>query len=116
MTTLYGIPNCDTIKRARQWLENQGIAFQFHNYRKDGVDLPLLDTFEAELGWENMLNKRGTSWRKLPDSEKQNLNREVALKLLLEHPAMIKRPILQMDDQYLIGFSEAQYQQALAHE
>lgn len=113
MTTLYGIPNCDTIKRARSWLDEHEVDYIFHNYRKDGLSAEMLETFEQQLGWETLLNRRGTTWRKLPEAEKDNINRERALALLLEHPAMIKRPILELGNQFHAGFSESQYQQSI---
>lgn len=109
-TTMYGIKNCDTIKKARKWLETNEISFDFHDYRKDGIDIDMLSKFEAALGWENLLNKRGTTFRKLDDEQKADLNREKALALLLEYPAMVKRPVLISDEQYHLGFKTDQYQ------
>jgi Spx/MgsR family transcriptional regulator len=109
-TTMYGIKNCDTIKKARKWLEANEISFDFHDYRKDGIDIDMLNKFEAALGWENLLNKRGTTFRKLDDDQKADLNREKALALLLEFPAMVKRPVLISDEQYHLGFKADQYQ------
>ncbi len=109
-TTMYGIKNCDTIKKARKWLEANEIDFDFHDYRKDGIDIDMLSKFEAALGWENLLNKRGTTFRKLDDDQKADLNRDKALALLLEHPAMVKRPVLISDEQYQLGFKAEQYQ------
>ena len=109
-TTLYGIKNCDTIKKARKWLEANEISFDFHDYRKDGIDIDMLSKFEAELGWENLLNKRGTTFRKLDDNQKADLDCEKALALLLEYPAMVKRPVVICDEQYQLGFKADQYQ------
>jgi Spx/MgsR family transcriptional regulator len=109
-TTMYGIKNCDTIKKAKKWLESNGIEFTFHDYRQDGLDASLLDTLEAQLGWENLLNKRGTTFRKLDEAQKTDLTRDKALALLIEHPAMIKRPVLVSGDNYSLGFKPDQYQ------
>lgn len=109
MTKLYGIPNCDTIKRAKKWLESNNIDYQFHDYRKDGIDSDWLETAEIHLGWEAMLNKRGTTFRQLPDEQKNTVDRASALKLMLEFPAMIKRPILIFQENYYIGFKADAY-------
>ncbi|MDO6705249.1 ArsC family reductase [Photobacterium sp. 1_MG-2023] len=109
-TIAYGIKNCDTIKKMKKWLDAQGIDYRFHDYRADGLDPSLLETFEAELGWEAMLNKRGTTFRQLSDEQKNNLNRDNALALMLEHPAMIKRPLLVHNNTYHLGFKPEQYQ------
>ncbi|QUJ66750.1 ArsC family reductase [Photobacterium sp. GJ3] len=109
-TIAYGIKNCDTIKKMKKWLDAQGIDYRFHDYRADGLDPGLLETFEAALGWEAMLNKRGTTFRQLSDEQKNNLNRDNALALMLEHPAMIKRPLLVHNNTYHLGFKPEQYQ------
>ena len=109
--TLYGIPNCDTIKKARKWLEQNGIEYTFHDYRKDGLTSEWLIQAESHLGWEAMLNKRGTTFRQLDDAQKSDLTKDSALPLLLEHPAMIKRPILASGDDFFIGFKPAQYEE-----
>lgn len=114
MTTLYGIKNCDTIKKARKWLEQQGIEYQFHDYRVDGLDISWLTETEQHLGWENLLNKRGTTFRKLADAQKDNLDKDKALALLLEHPAMIKRPVLINKNTYYLGFKAEQYSEIFA--
>ncbi|ENM5764427.1 ArsC family reductase [Vibrio mimicus] len=107
--TLYGIPNCDTIKKARKWLEQEGISYQFHDYRKDGITPDLVTEFCDRLGWEQVLNKRGTTFRQLSDEQKAALNADNAVALLVAQPAMIKRPILQRQDELHLGFSDAQY-------
>ena len=109
MTTLYGIKNCDTIKKARKWLEQQGIEYTFHDYRVDGLDQAWLAETASTLGWEQLLNKRGTTFRQLPDEQKQDLTEEKALALLLAHPAMIKRPVLAHDSDLHLGFKPDQY-------
>ena len=109
MVILYGIPNCDTIKKARRWLNNAGIEYHFHDYRKDGLDEQTLKQWSAELDWEQLLNRRGTTWRKLPEEQKAAINEELAIQLMLEQPAMIKRPLLDNNSQKALGFSEQQY-------
>ena len=113
---MYGIKNCDTIKKARRWLDDKGIAFQFHDYRVDGIDDQLLDQFIQHLDWELLVNKRGTTWRKLSDEQKAAVqDAESAKAVLLSEPAMIKRPILMSPDgRYLLGFSDSDYQQFTA--
>lgn len=109
MTTLYGIKNCDTIKKARAWLTANNIDYTFHDYRQNGLDSKWLEQTEQALGWELMLNKRGTTFRQLTDEQKQGLDKTAALALMLEYPAMIKRPILIHNDKYFIGFKADQY-------
>ncbi|MCG6218552.1 ArsC family reductase [Vibrio furnissii] len=107
--TLYGIPNCDTMKKARKWLEAQGVDYQFHDYRKDGVDATLVSEFCQALGWENVLNKRGTTFRQLTQAQKDSLNGDIAITLLVEQPAMIKRPVLRVNGELHLGFKAEQY-------
>lgn len=107
--TMYGIPNCDTIKKARKWLEAQGVDYQFHDYRKDGINADMVSEFCQSLGWENVLNKRGTTYRQLPQEQKETLSQDTAITLLVEQPAMIKRPILRVDGQLHLGFKAEQY-------
>lgn len=109
MYTLYGIKNCDTVKKARLWLDTQGIGYQFHDFRKDGLDTALLKKWEAVLGWETLLNKRGTSWRKLDENRRDNLDRAKAMALMLAQPSLIKRPVLETGTKTLIGFSPDEY-------
>ena len=109
MTTLYGIKNCDTIKKARKWLSDQNIEFTFHDYRVDGLEQAWLEQTEQQLGWEQLLNKRGTTFRQLSDEQKQDLNKSKAIALMLDHPAMIKRPVLIHQEQYFLGFKAEQY-------
>ncbi|HBR96967.1 MAG TPA: ArsC family reductase [Gammaproteobacteria bacterium] len=109
MIMLYGIPNCDTLKKARRWLQEHDIAHVFHNYRKDGIDDALLAQFDAMVGWEVLLNKRGTTWRALDDAVKEGIDRDTALALMREHPALIKRPVLINGDTCLVGFDPDAY-------
>lgn len=113
MITLYGLRNCDTCRKARAWLEEQGLAYRFHDFRADGLDAELLQSLETALGWEALLNRRGTTWRALPEPERADLDRAKALRLMLEHPALIKRPVLTRGDKALIGFTPAHYQKSL---
>ena len=114
MTTLYGIKNCDTIKKARAWLAANNIDYTFHDYRQDGLDPHWLEQAELTLSWELMLNKRGTTFRQLNEEQKQGLDKTAALALMLEYPAMIKRPILIHNDGYFIGFKADQYAEVFA--
>lgn len=113
MTTLYGIKNCDTIKKARRWLEDNNIAYRFHDYRVDGLDASLLSQFVQELGREALLNTRGTTWRKLDDTRKAAVTDDAsAIELMLEMPAIIKRPLLWTPGKpMLLGFDVSRYQQ-----
>ena len=114
---LYGIKNCETIKKAKKWLEEQQIAYQFHDYRADGLDAELLRTFIEQLGWESLLNTRGTTWRKLNESVRQSINNaDSAAELMLAQPAIIKRPLLAHNHRMLLGFNPDQYTQFLAEE
>ncbi|WGV99562.1 ArsC family reductase [Vibrio sp. YMD68] len=108
--TMYGIPNCDTIKKAKKWLEANGIEYTFHDYRKQGIDTELVTHFCDGLGWELVLNKRGTTYRQLSPEQKEAINADTAIALLVEHPAMIKRPILNANGSLHIGFKADQYQ------
>ncbi|MBT3309682.1 MAG: ArsC family reductase [Gammaproteobacteria bacterium] len=112
MNILYGIPNCDTIRKAKKWLTAHDIAFQFHDFRKDGLTQGQLQQWIDQVGWELLLNRRGTTWRQLPQAQRDAINEASAIILLLEHPAMIKRPVLQSDrlKQVELGFSESRYQ------
>lgn len=114
--TLYGIKNCDTVKKARRWLEDNGVEARFHDYRVDGLDDTLIQTFLDKQGWEAMLNTRGTTWRKLDESVRAACdNADAAKALMLEHPAVIKRPFLLADSgQSLLGFKPESYAQFVA--
>jgi Spx/MgsR family transcriptional regulator len=113
-TTMFGIPNCDTIKKAKKWLEANELDYQFHNYRKDGISEEMVRQFCEKLGWEQVVNKRGTTYRQLTQEQKDSLNQETAISLLVEHSAMIKRPILDVDGTLHIGFKAEQYQQVFS--
>ncbi|WP_257287894.1 ArsC family reductase [Endozoicomonas sp. ONNA1] len=110
MITLYGISNCDTIRKARKWLNAAGIEYRFHDYRKEGLDKVSLQNWSNELGWEALLNRRGTTWRQLPEAQKASVDEASAIELMLEQPAMIKRPLLDTGSKKVLGFSDKQYQ------
>ncbi|HVI89213.1 MAG TPA: ArsC family reductase [Dongiaceae bacterium] len=112
--TIYGIKNCDTMKKARAWLEAQGIAYHFHDYKAEGIDRARLQAWVKELGWETVLNRAGTTFRALPEADKQGLNAEKAVALMLAQPAMIKRPILDLGKTRLAGFKPDIYARAFA--
>ncbi|MES9827654.1 MAG: ArsC family reductase [Candidatus Thiodiazotropha sp.] len=109
MVKLYGIPNCDTMKKARRWLDEHGIAYQFQDYKKVGVDEKLLRHWVDRVGWEALLNRRGMMWRKLGDSVKAEINEENAIRVMLETPSIIKRPVLETDKTLNVGFTEEAY-------
>jgi arsenate reductase len=106
---LYGIPNCDTMKKARAWLEGHGLAYEFHDYKKAGIDRERLAGWAGEVGWETLLNRAGTTFRKLPDEAKRDLDEHKALKLMLEQPSLIKRPVLEHGRTLLVGFDPEKY-------
>ena len=107
--TMYGIKNCDTIKKARKWLEAEGVDYQFHDYKKEGIQKDQLITWVDQLGWEVLLNKRGTTWRKLPDDVKDNIDESSAITVMLENTSIIKRPVLDTGNALLVGFSADEY-------
>ena len=111
--TLHGIRNCDTMKKARAWLDAAGIDHAFHDYKKAGVDGAELARWAGVVGWETLLNKAGTTFRKLPDADKAGIDEAKALALMLEHPSMIKRPVLTRGDAVLVGFKPELYEEAL---
>jgi arsenate reductase len=106
---LYGIPNCDTMKKARTWLDAHGIAYTFHDYKKAGIDCATLEGWVADLGWEPLLNRAGTTFRKLPDADKADLDASRAIDLMLAQPSMIKRPVLVGDGWIETGFKPDRY-------
>ena len=109
MITLYGIKNCDTMKKARVWLEAKGVAFGFHDYKASGIDRISLERWVAEHGWETVLNRGGTTFRALPDADRQDLDADKAIGLMLAQPAMIKRPVLDLGDRTIVGFKPEIY-------
>ncbi|MBX9614801.1 MAG: arsenate reductase [Caulobacteraceae bacterium] len=111
--TLYGIPNCDTVKKARVWLDQHGRGFVFHDYKKAGIDRASLERWVAEHGWETVLNRAGTTFRALPEADKAGLDADRAIALMLAQPSMIKRPVLDLGDRTLVGFKPDLYAAAL---
>lgn len=109
MTTLYGIKNCDTVRKARKWLEAQDITFTFHDFRADGLDETTLRDWDKQLSWEILLNRRGTTWRKLPEAERENIDAEKAIQLMLANNTLIKRPVLVHANGVHIGFKPETY-------
>jgi arsenate reductase len=114
MTTLYGIKSCDTMKKARAWLDGRGVPYEFHDYKVAGIDRVRLERWSREVGWEKLLNRAGTTFRKLPDERKSPLDERRALALMLEQPSMIKRPVLEWGRQLLVGFTPQEYSAASA--
>ena len=111
--TIYGIRNCDTMKKARAWLDARGVAYDFHDYKVEGAERGKLAAWSKVVGWETLLNRAGTTFRKLPDAERANLDGEKAIALMLAQPSMIKRPVLEKGAKLLVGFKPAEYQAAL---
>lgn len=109
MTTLYGIPNCDTVKKARTWLDEHGVAFAFHDYKTQGVDAGALDAWIDRNGWEPLLNRAGTTFRKLADADKADIGRDKARALMIANPSLIKRPVLVDGARIEIGFKPERY-------
>ncbi len=112
---IYGIPNCDTMKKARAWLDEAGIAVRFHDYRRDGVPEAALRRWCRELGWEQVLNRRGTTFRKLPEATRASLDEEGAIRFMRQQAAAIRRPVLEGNGVLLAGFSAARYAEALGN-
>jgi arsenate reductase len=112
MTTVYGIKACDTMKKARAWLEGQGIAYTFHDYKTEGIDKARLEKWAQQVGWEVLLNKAGTTFRKLADADKANITKAKAIKLMAANPSMIKRPVVESGKTLLVGFKPEVYAKA----
>jgi len=110
---LYGIKACDTMKKARTWLDGHGVAYSFHDYKSVGIDRARLERWVGAVGWETVLNRAGTTFRKLPDADKTELDGEKAIGLMLAQPSMIKRPVLDLGDRLLVGFKPEVYEAAL---
>lgn len=106
---LYGIKNCDTVKKARKFLDSRNIDYSFHDFREDGLNPIQLAAWASELGWESLVNKRSTTWRNLPDETKDNINEVLALAVMEDQPTLIKRPVLELSDRVMIGFNEKTY-------
>jgi len=110
---VFGIPNCDQIKKARRWLDEQGIAYRFHDYRRDGIDAALLAPWLKAFAWETLINRQGTTWRALPEDQRPT-DTASAVALMIAKPAMIRRPALQVGEQRLLGFDAARWAQVMA--
>lgn len=113
LVTLYGIKNCDTMQKARAWLEAHGVAYAFHDYKARGIDREALSAWARALGWETLLNRSGTTFRKLPETDKAGLDEARAITLMLAHPSAIKRPVLDVDGALTVGFKPETYATAL---
>ncbi|HEY5084010.1 MAG TPA: ArsC family reductase [Rhizomicrobium sp.] len=110
MPTIYGIKNCDTIKKARAWMEAHKVAYSFHDYKAAGIDKPTLEGWAKKVGWEVLLNRAGTTFKKLPEADKQGLSEKKAIALMLAQPSMIKRPVLEAKSKLTVGFKPEEYQ------
>ncbi len=113
MYTLYGISNCSTVKKAKDWLSDHDIEFEFHDYRKQGLTPDLLNHFEASVGWETLLNKRSTSWKQLSEDQRNTVSKQTALEYMLATPTLIKRPVLDTKKKLIIGFTAENYRNEL---
>jgi arsenate reductase (glutaredoxin) len=109
MITLYGIKNCDTVKKARKWLDSHGVEYRYHDFREDGLEPPVIASWIEELGWQNFINQRSTSWRSLDEQVRLAMNDAAAKKAVAANPTLIKRPLLDTGKQRYTGFSAASY-------
>jgi arsenate reductase len=109
MTVVYGIPNCDTVKKARRWLEKNSIDYSFHDFRKQGLTRSTLDGWCKKINWDVLLNRRGTTWRKIPEQERDGINKTRAIKLMLDNLTLIKRPVIEHGNKIVVGFDEQTY-------
>ena len=115
MPTIYGIKNCDTMKKARAWLDQRGVAYDFHDYKSAGIERGKLEAWAGKVGWETLLNKAGTTFRKLPEEDREGLSEKKAIALMLAQPSMIKRPVLEPGGgKLVVGFKPELYADALA--
>ena len=110
--TIYGIKNCDTMKKARAWLDARGVAYAFHDYKSAGIERGRLEGWAREVGWETLLNRAGTTFRKLPEEDREGLTEKRAIALMLAQPSMIKRPVLETKGRMLVGFRPDEYGKA----
>ena len=111
--TIYGIKNCDTMKKARTWLDAHAVAYAFHDYKAAGIERAILERWVGQVGWEVLLNRAGTTFRALPEAKKEGLTERKAITLMLEQPSMIKRPVLSVGKKLLVGFKPEVYEAAL---
>lgn len=112
-TTIYGIKACDTMKKARAWLDDHGVAYEFQDYKAAGIDRERLTAWAGQVGWETLLNRAGTTFRNLPDADKAGLDQAKAIDLMLAQPSMIKRPVLDLGGKLLVGFKAGEYETAV---
>ena len=115
MTTLYGIKNCDTVKKARNWLESRNIDYRFHDFRADGLDLEQIENWIEELGWEVLVNRRSTSWKSLSQEQRETMDKAAAIAAILATPTLIKRPLLDTGSERHVGFNDGSYTKLFAH-
>ncbi|QFU74931.1 ArsC family reductase [Halioglobus maricola] len=115
MITLYGIKNCDSVKKARKWLDAKGVDYRFHDFRVDGVSASDVANWLDALGWETVVNRRSTTWKGLSPEQRENMDRDSALAAILEEPTLVKRPLLDAGGEYHCGFKDASYQQIFNH-
>jgi Spx/MgsR family transcriptional regulator len=111
--TIYGIKNCDTMKKARAWLDKHDVVYAFHDYKSEGIDRDRLERWAGAVGWETLLNRAGTTFRKLPEKDKASVTEKRAIMLMLDQPSMIKRPVLEVKGEVIVGFKPETYDQAL---
>jgi len=109
MTTIYGIKDCDTMKKAFKWLDDHGVEYEFHDFKKAGLDEKQLKTWVKQVGWEALVNRRGLTWRKLPEAEREGINEARAIKLMLANTSLVKRPVLANRKKLLVGFKPDEY-------
>jgi arsenate reductase (glutaredoxin) len=113
-TTIYGIKNCDTMKKARAWLDKHDVAYAFHDYKSEGIDRDRLERWAGTVGWETLLNRAGTTFRKLPEKDKASVTEKRAIALMLDQPSMIKRPVLEVKGRVIVGFKPEIYEQTVS--
>ena len=115
MIHVYGIPNCDTVRKARKWLDGEGLEYAFHDYKKEGAERARLEQWSDSVGWEVLLNRRGTTFRKLDDVDKADMTRDRAVALMEANPSLIKRPVVELpdSDRVLVGFAQSEWENAL---
>ena len=111
-TTVYGIANCDAVRRARRWLDERGVEHAFHDYRKAGIEAARLDAWAARVGWDQLLNRRGTTWRGLDASAREGVDRAKAIRLMAQSPTLVRRPVIEHGDEVVVGFDETLFTKA----
>lgn len=113
-TIAYGIPGCDTMRKARRWLDEHDVAHDFHDYKKAGIDAATLERWSGRVGWDQLLNRRGTTYRKLDEAEREGLDEAKAIRLMVEHPSLIRRPVIERGDDVIVGFDDTLYDKLFA--